>query len=69
MTYKQAKELQVGEPVMDKKTGEIYNVVQTFELLNRKIGIEYRDTEGFQSVCTHTQVVMLPQSYYNRKIN
>jgi hypothetical protein len=69
MTYKQAKELQVGEPIMDKKTGEIYTVIQTFELLCKKIGIEFKDTEGFHAVCTHTQVAMLPQSHYNREIN
>lgn len=69
MTYKQAKELQVGEPIEDKKTGEVYTVIQTFELQNKKIGIEFKDTEGFQAVCIHTQVNMLPQRYYKREIN
>ena len=69
MTYKQAQTLRVGDPIECKTTGEVWHVVQTFEMVNKTIGIEFKDYEGYHAVCTHRQVNMLPERYYNREIN
>lgn len=66
MTYKEAQTLRVGDPIECKTTGEIWTIVQAFEMLNKTIGFEFVDTEGFHAVCTHRQVNKLPDRYYNK---